>query len=189
MKQIFFLAAWARNKERTWSGTTYSLYKALSKHFYVKNIDLSRSLACFFFRGLRKLGLVRNEIDMSLWSGRLKTSPIVKRHIRKTRENAVVFQFAEVLKDSPSVKTYIYQDLCVPFLWDMYRMQSEDYPFCGFQGLSEKVLQQRAKEQIEYYSSCSGIFTMGKWLKNYLSKKCGINASKIFAVGGGYKCR
>ena len=40
MEQLTFLVNWGQNKETAWSGTNYSLYKALSKHYDVHDIYL-----------------------------------------------------------------------------------------------------------------------------------------------------
>lgn len=48
-----------------------------------------------------------------------------------------------------------------------------------------KYVRQRAYIQLNYYKSCSGIFTMGKWLKDYLVRECAVPENRIYPVGGG----
>lgn len=48
-----------------------------------------------------------------------------------------------------------------------------------------KDLQRRANEQMEVYQSASGVFTMGKWLAEYLIQTGKLPREKVHAVGGG----
>jgi hypothetical protein len=43
MNHLYFLVAWNKNKEKTWSGTCWGLFKALKKYFSVEDIDINLS--------------------------------------------------------------------------------------------------------------------------------------------------
>ena len=45
MEDLTFLVSWGDNKETAWSGTNYSLYKALNNYYKVKDINL-----CLFLK-------------------------------------------------------------------------------------------------------------------------------------------
>lgn len=40
MAQLTYLVNWGKNKETAWSGTNYSLYKALQKYYSIKDVNL-----------------------------------------------------------------------------------------------------------------------------------------------------
>lgn len=59
------------------------------------------------------------------------------------------------------------------------------YAKSEYQIFSKKAIDNRAKSQADYYCTCQGIFTMGKWLAADLVNRCGIPAEKVHHVGGG----
>ena len=42
--KVIYSCAWNKEKEKTWSGTTYSLYKALKKKINIEDCDVSLNL-------------------------------------------------------------------------------------------------------------------------------------------------
>lgn len=40
MEKLTFLVNWGKNKETAWSGTNYSVYKALKKYFDVEDVNI-----------------------------------------------------------------------------------------------------------------------------------------------------
>ena len=42
MEDLTFLVSWGADKKTAWSGTNYSLYKALKDYYNVKDINLSK---------------------------------------------------------------------------------------------------------------------------------------------------
>ena len=54
----------------------------------------------------------------------------------------------------------------------------------AYQDAYPKVIDKRADLQNKYYKSCSGIFTMGEWLRDFLIEQ-GIQKEKVHAVGAG----
>ena len=57
--------------------------------------------------------------------------------------------------------------------------------YSTYQDIALKDLQRRANEQMEVYQSASGVFTMGKWLAEYLIQTGKLPREKVHAVGGG----
>lgn len=182
---LYFLVNWMPgNKERSWSGTNWGLYKALQKYFEVNDIDLHRP-ETFKQRVMRRLGYDR-KLNFGI-SGILADKKKVLSMLKGTNNGTVnkVFQFSEIIHDSPNTQTYIYQDLGVPYIEYMQKYLPDDYAVSAYEDIPLKRVRQRAQMQMEYYMSCSGIFTMGKWLKDYFVKECRIPDFKIFSVGGG----
>ena len=62
--------------------------------------------------------------------------------------------------------------------------QPDVYAVSAYQNSDPRIFEKRAKEQDEYIRNCSGLFTMGHWLKDWLVAQ-GFSASRIHAVGGG----
>lgn len=174
MEDLTFLVSWGKNKETAWSGTNYSLYKALKKYYNVKDINLTGDywLQAILRRGLRVDGT---------------TIDYYRRHVLRRRlgnKKGRVFQFSEVLYDSNERKTYLYVDNTVSYV-NYLRKQSPDiFQVSAFQESNPKIFERRGNEQDEYMRTCSGVFTMGHWLKDWLVEQ-GLPAGKIHAVGGG----
>lgn len=185
MKKINFLVEWLPgNKERSWSGTNWGLYKALQKHFDVNDIDIYRPRT-FISRVLRKLHLVpQGDLGLAnMHKNRKTVLPILSQ--QKCDQPSVVFQFAEIVSNSSNVHTYIYQDLAVPYIEYMRQHLPKDYAVSTYEDTPLKYVRQRTETQMEYYRTCSGIFTMGKWLKRYLVDECHLQECKIMSIGGG----
>ena len=55
MAELTYLVNWGKNKETAWSGTNYSLYKALQKYYSIKDVNLkgNRWINAFLHRILR----------------------------------------------------------------------------------------------------------------------------------------
>lgn len=182
---LHFIVNWLPgNKERSWSGTNWGLYKALQKYFEVSDININRPLP-LKKRILRKLGFtITSDLGISdILANRKRVTPLLNSQEANNRQH-IAFQFAEIVNDSPLVKTYIYQDLAVPYIEYMYEHLPEDYAVSAYQDIPMEYVHQRAKTQMEYYHTCSGIFTMGKWLKRYLVEECQLSKCKIMSIGG-----
>ncbi len=92
MEDLTFLVSWGANKETAWSGTNYSLYKALNNYYKVKDINLSN--------------LSRNRWVNALLRRLLRMDGPSLEYYRRHRLgkklesiNGNVFQFSEVLSE------------------------------------------------------------------------------------------
>ena len=171
-----FVAAWYnKDKNLSWSGTTYALLKELQKHF---NVELLNVRLYKVVNILRKLNMLSNDFDISV----IKNE---RQRLNRKVKSEIVFQFAEHI-EKPGLKTFIYQDLSVSYLLYMYLTNKHELKYSGFGGYDIKYVKQRAILQNHYYETCSGIFTMGRWLSNFLINECGLPKDKVHHVGGGY---
>lgn len=176
MEKLTFLVNWGRKKEKAWSGTNYSLYRALQRHYDIRDINVRPPFfVSVAFRILR--------IDW--FTAGFYTDWFLKRKVRN--EKGKVLQFGELRTDDSTAKTFVYQDLSVSYVKYMKRNLPDVFAVSGFQCAKEKVIEKRLVLQNEYYRKCSAIFTMGHWLKRFLCAE-GIPDEKIFVVGGGYNC-
>lgn len=177
MAELTYLVNWGKNKETAWSGTNYSLYKALQKYYSIKDVNLkgNRWINAFLRRILRLNTSVIGFYQKSVQSFRLRNN------------KGKVFQFAEVLFNRPGRDTYMYVDLTVSHVNYLRKHQPDVYAVSAYQNSDPRIFEKRAKEQDEYIRTCSGLFTMGHWLKEWLVEQ-GFPASRIHAVGG-HQCR
>lgn len=181
MKDLFFLVNWENNPQKAWSGTCYSLYKALSNHFNVKDIDLYKSRRNIVLRFLQKLKIMSNDFG---YNGILQSRKFVNKKFPEISDN-IIFQFEEIVTGK-IFSTYLYQDLSVSYLKFLSETDSKILKYSGFNTKNiDSAILKRYNSQIEYYKSCKAIFTMGKWLKKDLVERCGIPDNKVFHVGGG----
>ena len=159
-------------KERAWSGTNYSIFKALSKRFEIEEIELKTPK--YFSKLIGKFG-----ID---WFTRDYILSKVRR--KKQISTGTIFQFGEVFHDSPTVQTYIYQDLSVSYVKHMKDHLHDVFEVSAYQNAQSKIIDKRAEYQNHYYKTCAGIFTMGEWLRTFLISQ-GVPKEKVHAVGAG----
>lgn len=174
MENLNFLINWGPHKEKTWSGTGLSIHNALCRHFNV----IDRQII-----PLTPLGKVVNKIYPSMNSMNRYIIKKNRRHFNNIE--GLVFQFEEILKDTTSRSTFIYQDLCVDYLCHLFKENIKTFNISGFQKFKYDDLVKRNKSQIDYYNTCSGIFFMGKWQCEYLKDRYPELAHKIIHTGAG----
>lgn len=173
MEQLTYLVNWGKKKETAWSGTNYSLYKALAKYYDVHDINLkgNRWANAFLSKVLR--------IDGA--SIEYYRRHLLKKNLKDIKGN--VFQFSEVLSDNDNRNTFMYVDNTVSYVNYLRTERPDIFEFSAFQNTNSKIFERRGKEQDEYIRTCSGLFTMGNWLREWLISR-GFPANRIYAVGG-----
>ena len=174
MKDLTYLVSWGANKETAWSGTNYSLYKALNEFYNVKDINLSGN------RWTQKIMKHLLHLDGA-------SIEYYRRHkLGKKLDNinGNVFQFSEVLYDSEVRDTYMYVDNTVSYVNYMRNHLPDVFAVSGFQDTNSAIFDKREKEQNQYIRTCSALFTMGHWLREWLIGQ-GYSPDRIHAVGGG----
>ncbi len=177
MEDLTFLVSWGDNKETAWSGTNYSLYKALNNYYKVKDINLSN-----LSRNRWVNALLRRLLRMDGASMEYYRRHRLGNQLRNIQGN--VFQFSEVLSESDTRRTFLYVDVTVSYVNYMRTNLPDTFAVSAFQNTNAEIFSKRGKEQDEYILSCSGLFTMGHWLKEWLVQQ-GFPSHKIHAVGGG----
>jgi len=178
MDKLKFIVCWSKKKETAWSGTNYSIFNALSQYYNITECKLKHR--CLFLSLLQKIHVLNP----------FSYSSILRRYNKwKYRGlKGKVFQFEEICEDTPDRQTYIYMDLSVSYIKYMRDILPSIYKVSGFQNTYPKAVDKRCNEQDNYLKGCSGIFTMGHWLKDYLVSQ-GFSSDKIFHVGGGYNVK
>lgn len=183
-KNIYYLVEWLGDKSNTWSGTCYGLFEALKlqcNNLQDLDVSLKHSLVVTFINKVsRKIGLSYNGIN---YGDILKIRKLCKSLLSNKKGD--VIQFSEWVYDDENLRTYIYQDLTVPYVKYMSKHDLVGFRYSGFQVYCEKEIEIRYQSQMDYYKHCSGIFTMGKWAAIDLVERCGIPKDKVFHVGGG----
>ena len=100
MEKLNFIVNWGKNKETAWSGTNYSIFKALSKYYDINECPIKSS--GLLFRILRRIF----RMDSFMISSIIRR--FYSRRYRNLRGNT--FQFEEVSNVTTYRKTFIYLD-------------------------------------------------------------------------------
>lgn len=182
MDKIYYIVNWGHDKERSWSGTNFGIYKALKKIIDVDDINICENThKSIITRVLNKL--FRKSSDLGL--AQIKRSRRLVENYIARKEKAPIFQFAEIMCDDRGMSTYIYQDLSVSYVKFMSENCPSIFQLSGFGNVDKRFIIHRYQLQMNYYIQCKGIFTMGKWLQKDLVERCGISENKVHHVGGG----
>lgn len=182
--KINYICEWEKDKTLTWSGTTYSLYKALGKRCFINDYDIALN---WFEKKLAKLFQIRligNKIETNKISSKLEK----KLHENKAKKmNLQTEEYTLQIGDYLVVNenSYVYQDLSVDSLIYYKNKNINLFQYSGFQYATDKDLAKRRAMQYEVYKSSKGIFTMSKWLRDNLINYTGIEANKVHHVGAG----
>ena len=176
---LVFACRWNKEIEKTWSGSAYAVFQQLNHYFAVERLDIKDTISVRLFKLMRKFHIVHG--DPSLLS-------VIRTYNRKykkaEKESNIIFQFDETPWTSRT-KNYIYQDLSVSYICYMREHDPVAYSYSGFSNIPKGQLIKREKTQKDFYEHCSGIFTMGRWLADFMVKECGIPKEKIHVVGAG----
>lgn len=183
-EKLLFVCAWARNKETSWSGTNYSIYKALLRYYELEDINISplKSFGGFCRKVFQKVFKMKGDFNYANTMKHIKN--LKKKYNDRFYKS---FQF----EDCPfqtNIASYIYQDLSAINVKDMYENEKEIFAVSSYQNIETKMINKRAAMQYEFYRSneCKAVFTMSHWLREYLINKCGIDEKKVIFAGGGY---
>lgn len=186
--KVVYACRWSKDRANSWSGTSFSLLKALKKIVKVEEMDMTLSNLEKLVIKISNVEIRNGKIDFHKpgFCNPFMASFLRKNFARKEKKldkNAVILQVGCFGKaDGPY---YTYQDLAVEALVDMKIKDDSALEYSTYQDITLKDLQRRANEQMEIYQSASGIFTMGKWLAEYLIQTGKLPAGKVHAVGGG----
>ena len=120
-----FLVCWGKNKETAWSGTNYSIFKALSKYYAIDECPIKSS--SLLFRILRRLF----RMDSFMISSIIRRLYSLK--YRNLRGNT--FQFEEVCGDTANRNTFIYMDLNVSYIKYMYENLPSVFAVSAYQNV------------------------------------------------------
>lgn len=175
--KLYFIVNWGgQSRERAWSGTNYSIYKALSKVFEIHEIQIKTPWI---------VNKIANKLRLDWFSREWYVSRF--RRVENVKRG-IVFQFGEVLKETKTRHTYVYQDLSVSYVKYMRDNLPDVFKVSAYQNAKSHIIDKRAMVQNSYYESCSGIFTMGHWLEDFLVSQ-GLSNDKVHAVGAGINVR
>ena len=175
-----YCARWSEERRKTWSGTTWSLEQALAKRFELREVDLA--VPTFVDQAFAKARRVAGVADLDL--GFLRKEQILFERGSHPRAD-VWFQFAEVPVPRGDERHYTYQDLTVQWLLRCLRDDPDTYRWTGFDHTTVRVMEKRAKFEREFLDMAAGIFTMGKWMADFLVDEAGLPSEKVHHVGGG----
>ncbi|MGP6146515.1 glycosyltransferase family 4 protein [Jeotgalibaca sp. A122] len=183
--KILYAVAWGKSKEKTWSGTGYSLYNALRKQVDVEDINVELNRMQKMVMCIEQLRLVngklrRNKYDFTKIQVTLKKNKLEKAVREKTEPLIQIGDFQTQYKNQ-----YIYQDLSLDSLIDFRVHKPTAYKYSPFITNSIKNLLWRAKFQKKVYDNSKGIFTMSYWLRDHLIKYTKIPENKVHYVGAG----
>lgn len=184
--KIGFVAPWLNDRKKTWSGSTYSLYHALSMHSEVLDFDVS-------LNGFEQFLVKVFDIKMNKFN-------IVRRHdFSKLEQFLVDYKVKKYLKKNPGIpiitlhdvgfyydKLYWYGDADITSLLENKRSMPtvvEQYSRCSH--LSSHYLKERLQIQMNMFRNAKRIFTMNRWLAEEIRRRTDINSSDVYHVGGG----
>lgn len=182
MTEVLYICLWYKDKKRTWSGTAWSLRQAMEPYLQVQDLALSDPLYRKILRRLqRKKGLPPGR---SCGTGCGCRGDMLRGDIGTGQtKNACVSVWR--LASGAHLAFYLYQDLSISAILWLQREDPVGYRYCEYDQVPQKTLERRAARQLEQYRQSEGVFTMSRWLSEFLIRECGLPREKVHAVGGG----
>lgn len=183
--KIFYACAWDKNKKKTWSGTSYSLYKSLNKKIEVIDYDMNLNKIEKLLVLLTSIEVISNKIVLSTFYSKVRDyfNSLRSRKISKI-DNELPVLFVGCLSPCDN-KSYAYIDLSLDYILDIKKTDKKIFNYSSFQNMYEKDLIKKRNFQMGNFKNIQGIFTMSKWLAEHLVNYSKIPPEKVHAVGGG----
>lgn len=183
MKQkLIVLSNWTYPLEKSWSGTTYSLTKALGKYYDVEIKSLAIGRWLKRLERLSHLALI-GQLFGALYDRllQMKANNIVGKD-----KTIPVFEICEdVIVKNPY---FTYQDMTY-HAGLVVKKWKKKYPFiyqaAGNDVLSEAEIHRRENLQHDEYQHANAVFYMGRWVKDIMSEYHSDVAPKMYHIGGG----
>lgn len=180
--KLIILSNWTTPIEKTWSGTTYSLTKALSLYYDVEIKDLSIGK---FLKTLEKLSHIQS---LGIVFGMMYDSflRIKANYILRKNKDIPVFEICQDIKIKNPYFTY--QDMSYKVGLDIKRLKEKYdyiYPAAGINVYSKNEIERRIHRQYKEYSQAKAVFFMSYWVKDLMSQHYPELADKIVHIGGG----
>lgn len=180
-KKLIVLSDWTEPKEKSWSGTTWSLTQALTDFFdiEIKNLNLGK-----FFHNLDRFASLP---VIGLYFGALYDFLLKVKANWITRKDRTIPVF-EICQDIELKNPYFtYQDMNYESgLWVKEEQNRHPYLYeaAGNNRLPKYEIDRRIKRQIKEYKNAKAVFFMGKWVQVLMQKRHP-NLSNIYHIGGG----
>lgn len=176
MTEVVYVCLWYKEKQKTWSGTAWSLRQAMEPYVRIRDFTISDPV---YRKVLRKLKRKKGLAPKVTSGDRLRL-----RWLCHDRERTNTFQFGD-WPVGDRYASYIYQDLSVAAILWLRKQDPEGYRYCEYDQVPLKLLERRADAQLQNYRKSAAVFTMSKWLREFLIRECGLPEEKVYAVGGG----
>lgn len=181
-RKLIVLSNWTYPLEKSWSGTTYSLTKALERYYDVE----IKSLA--IGRWLKLLARLSHVPLFGLLFGALYD------FILKNKANIIIgkdktIPVLEICEDVKVKNPYFtYQDMTYHaglVVKEWKKKYSFIYQAAGNDVLSEGEIHRRERRQHDEYRHASAVFFMSRWVKDIMSDFHPDVSHKMIHIGGG----
>jgi hypothetical protein len=174
-----YIANWDKNRELTWSGTTYSLLSSLESKATVYNVNMNDSVNRF-------VGKVNSKIVSVL--GMNFNIDFLYKYLQKRSKRIVHKQgFSEAINiqihNLVDIKeSFIYEDLIWEVLRSIKKNDPNSFSFSGFQNIDEATFSFNLKKQSQFLGKDKIVLSMSHWLTNFINEK---TPHRAVYVGGG----
>lgn len=173
-----YMCLWDKNKDKTWSGTTLSLFDACSQYFNIA--DKGFKLSKIENKLIRFVGKKCQSYQFSS----ISLLFIKLRSLIKIKNNKCTqLQIGDLFRSKAPY--YIYQDLTVQSLLKIKNDDLISFSYSGFSKISSQAFNKRLMHEFVILENVRGIFTMGKWLSEFIKHNTSLDPNKVHHVGAG----
>ena len=183
--KIYYLCRWESPKEKTWSGTTYSLFNALKELADVYDIDLHFNLLKKTLLRLTAVRLDEHGINTKNFFSKQISNADEKalNNALKDKKDGVVLQIS--MFGQCKLPFYSYIDLSADSLIYCQKHYKELFDYSTIEKMNAKAALELANRQALINKEAKGVFTMSKWLADNLVQYSNLPKEKVHYVGAG----
>ncbi|APC42778.1 hypothetical protein A7L45_18680 [Clostridium estertheticum subsp. estertheticum] len=179
-----YVCEWNNNNQKTWSGTTYSLFKAISKNNEVTECDMT----------FKKWQMILLTVcNIRIIDGKIKTNNPFRKLTIICKQKKLNSLLRGDKSDHKLIvgdfgicnNAYYYMDISVDALIYLRENKPRLFGHVNFDNVPTKDLIKRGVIQNAMLNNAKCVFTMGKWLEENLINYSGLPKEKVCSVGGG----
>ena len=180
--KLIVLSSWTEPKEKTWSGTTWSMTQALSKYYDVEIRDLKIPNWLDLVERFSRIPLI------GVWFGCF-FDWYSKRLANKVVGEDKCIPVFEICTDVELRNPYFtYQDMTYiagQYVKELKVEHSFIWGAAGNDVYGQTEINRRIRRQEKMYKNACGILWMGEWLHDYMTSQYPALSSKMYYIGGG----
>lgn len=180
--KFVYVCTWDKNKETTFSGTTFFLFEALKNKVDIQDYNVSLNKVQKLINKIFSIRLVKGRIKFIKLFNSFENY-VYQKKVNKIKDDVKLLQIGSYGVSDKCF--YTYQDLSIDSLIYFKENKPDLFKYSGFNDVSLRNLEKINIRQKNIYDNAKCLFTMSEWLRDNLINYTGINANKVYTVGAG----
>lgn len=177
--KIIFSCPWQRNKETSWSGTHRAVYNRIQNYYPIMDFDWGDNQPYTFVSKIFGKLTKKNQ----LLNIAKHFNKRIEKKLKGSQYDSLQFSF---VPDLPNVNSFVYMDLCYPYILQRKKTRPEVFLHSSWQKYSDSELVLLSEKTEEFFSHPNvHVLARGHWYADWLVDSKLLPKDRVHQVGGG----